>query len=72
MKHVSIVRYEQEDELEALVNQWIQEHEEEILEIIDISYEQYGDLFTAVLTYEERKWFMKVIHMIVWIEFNNK
>ena len=55
MKHVSIVRYEQEDELEALVNQWIQEHEEEILEIIDISYEQYGDLFTAVLTYEERK-----------------
>ncbi|WP_425447955.1 hypothetical protein [Dethiothermospora halolimnae] len=55
MKHVTIVDNTDGNTLNDLINNWIEEHEEEILEVIDIDYQQYGSMYTATVTYEERK-----------------
>ncbi|MCR2044641.1 hypothetical protein [Anaerosalibacter massiliensis] len=54
MKHMTIVDYSDGSNLKEKVYNWISENEEEILEIIDIEYENSGNIFYATVTYEER------------------
>ncbi|WP_236909827.1 hypothetical protein [Clostridium sp. Cult3] len=54
MKHVSMVDHYDGSSLEDKVNEWILENEENILEIIDIEYTQHGNVYLAIITYEER------------------
>lgn len=53
MKHVSMVDHYDGSSLEDKVNEWILENEENILEIIDIEYTQHGNVYLAIITYEE-------------------
>lgn len=55
MKHVSMVDYYDGSSLEEKVNEWILENEETLLEIIDIEYTQHGNVYLAIITYEERE-----------------
>lgn len=55
MKHVSMVDYKDGSSLEEKVNQWILENEDILLEIIDIEYTQHGNVYLAIITYEERE-----------------
>lgn len=54
MKHMTIVDYGDGSDLKEKVYDWISENEEEILEIIDIEYENSGNIFYATVTYKER------------------
>ena len=56
MKYVSMVDYYDGSSLEGKVNEWILENEDIILEIIDIEYIQNGNVYLAIVTYEERQW----------------
>lgn len=56
MKYVSMVDYYDGSSLEGKVNEWILENEDIILEIIDIEYTQHGNVYLAIVTYEERQW----------------
>lgn len=54
MKHVSMVDYNDGSSLEEKVNEWILANEETLLEIIDIEYTQHGNVYLAIITYDER------------------
>lgn len=54
MKHISLVDYYDGSSLEEEVNKWISENEHSLLDIIDIEYTQHGNVFLAIITYEER------------------
>lgn len=54
MKHMTIVNYNDGLALEDKVYKWIEDNEEEILEIIDVEYENRGNIYFAIITYEER------------------
>lgn len=54
MKYMYIVDYEDGFTLKEKVNEWINENEENILEIIDIEYNQEGNLYFAIVSYLER------------------
>lgn len=54
MKYVSMVDYDDGSSLEEKVNEWILENEDTLLEIIDIEYTQHGNIYLAIITYEER------------------
>lgn len=54
MKHASIIEKGDSSAVEEKVNQWILENEDSILEIIDIEYIENGDIYVAIITYEER------------------
>ena len=56
MKYVSMVDYDDGSSLEEKVNEWILENEDTLLEIIDIEYTQHGNIYLAIITYEERVW----------------
>lgn len=49
-----MVDYDDGSSLEEKVNKWILENEDTLLEIIDIEYTQYGNIYLAIITYEER------------------
>ena len=55
MKHATILEYDNGSELKDKVNDWIEENEHEIQEIINIEYSQHGNIYLATITYEERK-----------------
>lgn len=55
MKHITMLGNEYDRELEARVKRWIEEHNDEVIEIINIEYAQYGSMYSATVTYEERK-----------------
>ncbi|WMM25495.1 hypothetical protein RBU61_02200 [Tissierella sp. MB52-C2] len=55
MKYMYIVDYKDGSALKEKVNQWIDENEENILEIIDIEYNQEGNLYFSIVTYLERE-----------------
>lgn len=55
MKHISMVDYGDGSSLEEKVNQWILSNEENLLEIIDIEYDQHGNMYIATITYLERE-----------------
>jgi hypothetical protein len=50
-----MVDYKDGSSLEEKVNQWILENEDILLEIIDIEYTQHGNVYLAIITYEERE-----------------
>lgn len=54
VKHMTIVDYGDGLDLKEKVYDWISKNEEKILEIIDIEYENSGNIFYAMVTYEER------------------
>ena len=54
MKHMSIAYYNYGLALEDKVYKWIEDNEEEILEIIDVEYENRGNIYFAIITYEQR------------------
>lgn len=49
-----IVDYQDGSTLREKVNEWIDENEENILEIVDIEYNQEGNLYFAIVSYLER------------------
>lgn len=51
MKHVGFVQQGDGSQLQDKVERWIEENRENILEIIDIEYEQNGDIYTATITF---------------------
>lgn len=55
MKHVSMVDYNDGSSLRDKVDEWILENESKVLEIIDIEYTQHGNIYLAIITYEERE-----------------
>lgn len=55
MKHMTIVDYSDGLDLKGKVYDWISENEEKILEIIDIEYENSGNIYYATVTYVERE-----------------
>lgn len=55
MKHVTLLENEYGSDLKDKVQTWVDEHRDEILEIIDIEYEQYGGMYSATITYEENQ-----------------
>lgn len=55
MKYMYIVDYQDGSTLREKVNEWIEENEENILEIIDIEYNQEGNLYFAIVSYLERE-----------------
>ncbi|WP_202711526.1 hypothetical protein [Sporosalibacterium faouarense] len=55
MKHITMLENEYASGLKEKVETWIREHNDEILEIIDIEYEKYGGMLSATITYEEKK-----------------
>lgn len=55
MKHMTIVDYNDGLDLEDKVYKWIEDNEEEILEVIDVEFENRGNIFFAIVTYEERR-----------------
>ncbi|MBU5440173.1 hypothetical protein KQI42_19450 [Tissierella sp. MSJ-40] len=54
MKHEAFVQYNDGSELKDKVESWIAENEDKILEVIDIEYEQHGNIYVATITYRER------------------
>ncbi|MBS4537074.1 hypothetical protein GOQ27_01290 [Clostridium sp. D2Q-11] len=55
MKHVTIVESREDQELlTQKIDLWIIEHEGDILEIIDIEYNNIGSMYMATITYDER------------------
>ncbi len=52
---MTLLENEYSSGLKEKVERWIYEHREEIIEIVDIEYEQYGSMFSATITYEEKK-----------------
>lgn len=55
MKYMTILDYNDGSDVEDKVYKWIEDNEEEILEIISIEYENKGNIYFAIITYEERK-----------------
>ncbi|MBU5256405.1 hypothetical protein [Tissierella praeacuta] len=55
MKYMYIVDYEDGSTVKGKVNEWIAENEENILEIVDIEYNQEGNLYFAIVSYLERE-----------------
>ena len=55
MKHVTLLENEYGSGLKEKVQNWIDEHRDEIFEIVDIEYEQYGGMYSATITYEEKQ-----------------
>lgn len=51
MKHAAFVQHGDGEKLKLKVEKWIEENRESILEIIDIEYEQNGDIYTATITF---------------------
>lgn len=59
MKYMTILDYNDGSDVEDKVYKWIEDNEEEILEIISIEYENKGNIYFAIITYEERKpWYL--------------
>lgn len=54
MKFKSFVSYEEGSHLEEEVKDWINSNEENILEIVDIEYNQEGNIYIAIVTYREK------------------
>lgn len=55
MKHITIVQNTENDSsLKEKVNSWITQHETEILNIINIEYNENNYMYIATITYEER------------------
>lgn len=54
MKHVTILENVYVSGLKEKVERWIEKNKDEILEIIDIEYQQYGSMYSATITYEEK------------------
>ncbi|MBU5425603.1 hypothetical protein KQI41_04180 [Tissierella pigra] len=54
MKYMYIVDYKDGSAIKDKVDTWITENEENILEIVDIEYNQEGNVFFAIVTYIER------------------
>lgn len=55
MKFMYIVEEGNGATLREKVNQWIDENEDIILEIVDIEYNQEGNIYFAIVSYLERK-----------------
>lgn len=55
MKFMYIVAEGKEDTIKDKVDHWIGENEENILEIVDIEYNQEGDIYFAIVSYFERE-----------------
>lgn len=51
MKHAAFIQKGENSQLKSKVEEWIKENKDQILEIIDIEYEEDGDIFTATITY---------------------
>ncbi|WP_159436155.1 hypothetical protein [Anaerosalibacter sp. Marseille-P3206] len=54
MRHMTIIDCNDGLDLEDKVYNWIEDNEEEILEVIDVEFENRGNIFFAIITYEER------------------
>ena len=55
MKYISMVDYNDGSSLKEKVDEWILENESYVKNIIDIEYTQYGNIYVAIITYEERE-----------------
>lgn len=55
MKYMSMVDYYDGSSLKTKVDEWTSENESSIESIIDIEYTQYGNIYVAIITYEERE-----------------
>lgn len=55
MKHVTIMEYKGYETLKQRVQDWISENQSYILEMMDIEYEQHGEVYLARITYEEKE-----------------
>lgn len=55
MKHVTIMEYSGYSTLKGRVNSWLSKNKKDILEVIKIEYEQHGEIYLAMITYEENK-----------------
>ena len=55
MKHVTLLENEYDSGLKAKVKSWLSGHRDDILELVNIEYNQYGSMFSATITYEEKK-----------------
>ncbi len=55
MKHVTLMENGDGSRLKGKVENWIDEHEDEIFEVVDIEYQQYGSMYSATITYEEKR-----------------
>lgn len=53
MKTVSFYQYGDGSELNDKVVEWIKENENKIVEIIDIEFQQYDNVFVATIRYIE-------------------
>mgnify|MGYP000851661135 FL=1 len=54
MKHMTMVEYEDGSNLRYKVDEWLSENEDKILELLDVEYTQQGEIYMAIITYEER------------------
>lgn len=55
MKHVTMMENGYGSGLKEKVQHWIDEHKDEIIEVVDIEYQQYGSMYSATITYEEKR-----------------
>lgn len=53
MKTVSIYQYGDGADLNDKVAEWIKENENNLVEIIDIEYQQYDNVYVATIRYIE-------------------
>ena len=51
VKHAAFVQHGEGSQLQDKVQQWIEENRDDILEVVDIEYEQNGDIYTATITF---------------------
>lgn len=54
MEHITFLQVGEEEGLKEKVTEWIRDNEDKVKEIIDIEYVQYGNQFTATITFIER------------------
>ncbi len=54
MKFKSFVSYEDGSHLKEEVESWINNNEEDIVEIVNIEYNQEGNIYLAIVTYIEK------------------
>lgn len=51
MKHAAFIQEGDGSQLKKKVEEWIEENRDNILEIVDIEYEESGNVYYATITY---------------------
>lgn len=55
METVSIFQYGHSSGLNEKVDEWLEENKNTILEIVDIEYQQYENVYVAIIRYIEKE-----------------